>query len=74
MPRPRELQTPAGLGDRFIVRPGSSGYLIGVQVQFQISARRTKNLAVTVVRYVMVSIETARAVRLPEDIRAKYEI
>lgn len=70
------FKRPLGLGDRFIVRTWIEKFtLIGVKVQFQIERTADKKLSCDGwFDYVMVSIETARAVRLPEDIRAKYEI
>jgi acyl-CoA thioester hydrolase/thioesterase-3 len=70
------FKRPLGLGDRFIVRTWIEKFtLIGVKVQFQIERVADKKLSCDGwFDYVMVSIETARAVRLPEDIRAKYEI
>ncbi|HEY4302068.1 MAG TPA: hypothetical protein VGM73_14430, partial [Candidatus Didemnitutus sp.] len=65
-----------GLGDRFIVRTRIEKFtLIGVKVQFQIErAADRKPSCDGWFDYVMVSLETARAVRLPGDIRAKYAI
>ncbi len=70
------FKRPLGLGDRYIVRTWIEQFtLIGVKVQFQIERAADKKLSCDGwFDYVMVSIETARAVRLPEDIRAKYEI
>ena len=70
------FKRPLGLGDRFIVRTWIEKFtLIGVKVQFQIERAADKKLSCDGwFDYVMVSMETARAVRLPEDIRAKYAI
>jgi YbgC/YbaW family acyl-CoA thioester hydrolase len=65
-----------GLGDRFVVRTWIEKFtLIGVKVQFQIERLPDRKLSCDGwFDYVMVSIETARAVRLPQDIREKYGI
>ena len=70
------FKRPLGLGDRVIVRTWIERFtLIGVKVQFQIERAADKKLSCDGwFDYVMVSMETARAVRLPEDIRAKYAI
>ena len=70
------FKRPLGLGDRFIVRTWIEKFtLIGVRVQFQIERLPDRKLSCDGwFDYVMVSIETARAVRVPEDIRAKYGI
>lgn len=70
------FKRPLGLGDRFVVRTWIEKFtLIGVKVQFQIERAADRKLSCDGwFDYVMVSIETARAVRLPEDIRAKYTI
>ena len=70
------FKRPLGLGDRFVVRTWIEKFtLIGVKVQFQIERSADQKLSCDGwFDYVMVSIETARAVRLPEDIRAKYAI
>ncbi|HEX7632388.1 MAG TPA: acyl-CoA thioesterase [Lacunisphaera sp.] len=70
------FKRPLGLGDRFIVRTWIEKFtLIGVRVQFQIERLPDRKLSCDGwFDYVMVSIETARAVRLPEDIRTKYGI
>ena len=70
------FKRPLGLGDRFVVRTWIEKFtLIGVRVQFQIERLPDRKLSCDGwFDYVMVSIETARAVRLPEDIRAKYGI
>lgn len=70
------FKRPLGLGDRFIVRTWIERFtLIGVKVQFQIERAADQKLSCDGwFDYVMVSMETARAVRLPDDIRAKYAI
>lgn len=70
------FKRPLGLGDRFTVRTWIEQFtLIGVKVRFQIERAADGKLSCDGwFDYVMVSIETARAVRLPEDIRAKYSI
>ena len=70
------FKRPLGLGDRFVVRTWIEKFtLIGVQVQFQIERLPGGKLSCDGwFDYVMVSTETARAVRLPDDIRAKYAI
>ena len=70
------FKRPLGLGDRFIVRTWIEKFtLIGVKVQFQIIRILDDKLSCDgYFDYVMVSMETSRAVRLPADIRAKYEI
>jgi acyl-CoA thioester hydrolase/thioesterase-3 len=70
------FKRPLGLGDRFLVRTWIEKFtLIGVKVQFQIERLPDRKLSCDGwFDYVMVSTETARAVRVPEDIRAKYGI
>jgi YbgC/YbaW family acyl-CoA thioester hydrolase len=70
------FKRPLGLGDRFVVRTWIEKFtLIGVRVQFQIEQLPDRKLSCDGwFDYVMVSIETARAVRLPEEIRLKYAI
>src|SRR3954468_8424864 len=70
------FKRPLGLGDRFVVRTWIEKFtLIGVKVQFQIERLPDRKLSCDGwFDYVMVSMETARAVRLPEDIRSKYAI
>lgn len=70
------FKRPLGLGDRFIVRTWIEKFtLIGVKVQFQIERAQDHRLSCDGwFDYVMVSLETARAVRLPADIREKYAI
>jgi YbgC/YbaW family acyl-CoA thioester hydrolase len=65
-----------GMGDRFAVRTWIEKFtLIGLRVQFEIDrmadGRRSCDGWFD---YVMVSLETARPVRIPESIRAKYSI
>jgi YbgC/YbaW family acyl-CoA thioester hydrolase len=70
------FKRPLGLGDHFVVRTWIEKFtLIGVKVQFQIERAADRKLSCDGwFDYVMVSIETARAVRVPDDIRAKYAI
>ena len=70
------FKRPLGLGDRFTVRTWIEQFTpIGVKVQFQIVRAADRKLSCDGwFDYVMVSTGTARAVRLPEDIRAKYAI
>lgn len=70
------FKRPLGLGDRFIVRTWIEEFtLIGVKVGFQIERAADHKLSCDGwFDYVMVSLETSRAVRLPTDIREKYGI
>jgi len=70
------FKRPLGLGDRFVVRTWIEKFtLIGVRVQFQIErAADRKPSCDGWFDYVMVSTGTSRAVRLPDDIRAKYAV
>lgn len=70
------FKRPLGLGDRFLVRTWIEKFsLIGVKVQFQIESQPGRKLSCDGwFDYVMVSTETARPVRLPAEIRAKYSI
>lgn len=70
------FKRPLGLGDRFVVRTWIEQFtLIGVKVRFQIERTADHKLSCDGwFDYVLVSTETARAVRLPGDIRAKYAI
>lgn len=70
------FRRPLGLGDRFIVRTWIEKFtLIGVKVQFQIVRQPDQQPSCDGwFDYVLISLETARAVRLPADIRAKYAI
>ncbi len=67
---------PLGLGDRFIVRTWIEKFtLIGLRVQFEIDRPSGgRRCCDGWFDYVMVSIESARAVRIPAEIRAKYMI
>ena len=65
-----------GLGDRFVVRTWIEKFtIIGLRVQFEIDrkddARRSCDGWCD---YVMISLETARPVRIPEWILQKYSI
>jgi len=64
------------LGDRFVVRTWIEKFtLIGVKVQFQIERLPGRTLSCDgSFDYVMISTATARPVRLPAEIRAKYAI
>jgi len=70
------FKRPLGLGDRFVVRTWIEAFTsIGVKVQFQVVRQRDDKLSADGwFDYVLVSLETARAVRLPVEIRAKYSI
>ena len=70
------FKCPLGLGDRFIVRTWIEKFtLIGVKVQFLIIRQADQQTSCDGwFDYVMVSIETARAVRIPADICSKYAI
>jgi len=70
------FKRPLGLGERFVVRTWIEEFtLIGVKVRFQIERAADHKLnGDGWFDYVMVSLETSRAVRLPEDIRSKYGI
>lgn len=70
------FKRPLGLGDRFAVRTWIEKFtLIGVKVQFQIERLPDRKLSCDGwFEYVMVSTETARAVRVPADIREKYSV
>ncbi len=65
-----------GLGERFTVRTWNETFtLIGLRVQFQIERRSDgRRCCDGWFDYVMVSLETARPVRIPAWIRAKYSI
>jgi acyl-CoA thioester hydrolase/thioesterase-3 len=67
------FKRPLGLGARFNVRTRIQEFSqIGVKVQFEIVRRSDEKISCDgCFNYVMVSIETSRAVRLPEDVRAK---
>ncbi|MDI1249031.1 MAG: acyl-CoA thioesterase [Lacunisphaera sp.] len=70
------FKRPLGLSDRFVVRTWIERFtLIGVRVQFQIERASDGKLSCDGwFDYVLISLATARAVRLPDDIRAKYAI
>jgi YbgC/YbaW family acyl-CoA thioester hydrolase len=70
------FKRPLGLGERFVVRTWIESFtLIGVRVQFQIERLPDRKLSCDGwFDYVMVSVETGRPVRLPEDIRVQYGI
>jgi acyl-CoA thioester hydrolase/thioesterase-3 len=70
------FKRPLGLGDRFVVRTWIEKFTsIGVRVQFQIERQPGRKLSGDGwFDYVLVSMATARAVRVPDDIRAKYAI
>ncbi len=70
------FKRPLGLGDSFVVRTWIEKFtLIGLRVQFEIERRSDgKSCCDGWFDYVMVSIETARPVRIPAKIRAKYAI
>lgn len=65
-----------GLGEHFIVRTWIEKFtLIGLRVQFEIDRKSdARRCCEGWFDYVMVSLETTRAVRIPEWIRAKYSI
>ena len=67
---------PLGLGDSFLVRTWIEKFtLIGLRVQFEIERQSDGKLCCNGwFDYVMVSIETARPVRIPAEIRTKYSI
>ena len=70
------FKRPLGLGDHFIVRTWIEEFsLIGVKVRFEIERPAGEVVCCDGwFDYVMVSTETARPVRLPAAIRAKYAI
>jgi len=70
------FKRPLGLGDRLVVRTWIEKFTsIGVRVQFQIERQPDARLCCAgSFDYAMVSIETSRAVRVPDWIRAKYSI
>jgi YbgC/YbaW family acyl-CoA thioester hydrolase len=65
-----------GLGDRFVVRTWIEKFnLIGLRVQFEIDRQAGgKRSCDGWFDYVMISVETARPVRIPEWILQKYSI
>ncbi|MFI5336497.1 MAG: acyl-CoA thioesterase [Opitutales bacterium] len=64
------------LDDRFVVRTWIEKFtLIGLRVQFEIDRKSDgRRCCDGWFDYVMVSVETARAVRIPDWIKAKYSI
>ena len=70
------FKSPLELGDRFIVRTWIEKFtLISVKVQFQIIRIADQKLSGDGwFDYVMVSVATGRAVRIPESIRGKYSV
>jgi len=70
------FKSPLELGDRLVVRTWIEKFtLIGVKVQFQIERLADRKLSCDGwFDYVLVSIESGRAVRLPEVIRNKYSV
>jgi len=70
------FKRPLGLGDRFVVRTWIEKFtLIGLRVRFEIDkVGEAKRCADGWFDYVMISLETARAVRIPAEIRTKYSI
>jgi len=70
------FKRPLGLGDRFTVRTWIEQFtLIGLRVRFEIDRPVDgKRCCDGWFDYVMVSILTAKAVRIPAEIRARYAI
>jgi acyl-CoA thioester hydrolase/thioesterase-3 len=70
------FKRPLNLGDRFVVRTWIEKFtLIRLRVRFEIDRQADiKRCCDGWFDYVMVSIETARAVRIPVEICAKYAI
>ena len=70
------FKRPLGLGDRFTVRTWIDQFtLIGLRVRFEIDRPVDgKRCCDGWFDYVMVSILTAKAVRIPAEIRARYAI
>lgn len=70
------FRRPLGLGDRFVVRTWVESFtLIGLRVRFEIEARPGAHRCCEGwFDYVMVALETARPVRIPDWIRVKYSI
>ena len=70
------FQRPLRIGDRFVVRCWIEYFtLIGMRVRFEIeNVMESKRCCDGWFDYVMVSLETARPVRIPEWIRTKYSI
>jgi acyl-CoA thioester hydrolase/thioesterase-3 len=67
---------PLGLGDRFIVRTWIEEFSSdAVRVRFEIERKETSKRCLNGhAEYRLVNLATARAVPIPEDIRAKYSI
>lgn len=68
---------PLGLGDRFIVRTWIEEFLAddGVRVRFEIEKQETgKRCFNGHADYKLVNLAVNRAVRIPEDIKARYSI
>jgi thioesterase III len=67
---------PLGLGERFVVRTWIEKFTaIGLRVQFELERRPdAKRCCDGWFDYVMVAVETAKVVRIPAAIRAKYSI
>ena len=69
---------PLGLGDRFIVRTWIEEFLAddaGVRVRFEIEKQETgKRCFSGHAEYKLVNLVVNRAVRIPEEIKAKYSI
>jgi acyl-CoA thioester hydrolase/thioesterase-3 len=69
---------PLGLGDRFIVRTWIEEFLAddaGVRVRFEIEKQETSKRCFSGhAEYKLVNLAANRAVRIPEDIKAKYSI
>jgi len=70
------FRRPLELGDRFNVRTWIEKFtLIGLRVQFEIDHQpEGRRCCDGWFDYVMVSLATARPVRIPDEIRAKYTI
>jgi YbgC/YbaW family acyl-CoA thioester hydrolase len=70
------FRRPLMLGDRMTVRCWIEKFsLIGLRLQFEIDRRPDgKRACDGWFEYVMVSVETARPVRIPDSIRQKYSI
>ncbi len=70
------FKNPLELGDRFVVRTWIEQFtLIGVKVQFQIVRLANQKLSCDGwFDYVLVSLDTGRAARIPASIRSKYSV
>jgi YbgC/YbaW family acyl-CoA thioester hydrolase len=70
------FKRPLGMGDEFVVRTWIESFSsIGLRVQFEIDRKpEGKRCGDGWFDYVMVSLETSRAIRIPADIRARYSI